>query len=162
MKLFLDPNQLPSQDQFDHWYSTLQMLKSTLQSATVSLSMDERKTRRKMGPRHLAYAQSAERRGVQHEEVMPRTFHAMHFTAVIHIHHETSKMLALVEEIHEMLDDTLMAVGIDAMTYTKMVHDGLRAANQINPSLDGALRELDEFNKKAQAESAEEEDIALE
>ncbi|MBK7872740.1 MAG: hypothetical protein IPJ74_19720 [Saprospiraceae bacterium] len=38
------------------------------------------------------------------------------------------------------------------MTYTKLVHDGLRSANIINPTLDEALRELDKYNKRAQAE----------
>jgi hypothetical protein len=47
------------------------------------------------------------------------------------------------------------------LTYTKIVHDGLRNANQMNPIFDEALRELDEFNKRDQAEEVEEADGAV-
>lgn len=161
MKLYLNPDQLSYPDQFVQWQSQLQQLKSQLASIVISLSMEERQGRRKMGPRRLAYAQTAERRGVQHEAVMPRTFFAAHFSRIIWLHTEISKTLAQIEELHEMLDDTLMAVGIDAMTYTKVVHDGLRSANLLNPSLDAALKELDEFNKRAQAEEVEENPLPV-
>ncbi len=66
------------------------------------------------------------------------------------------QIVAVLSDLGEMMGDTLMALGIDAMTYTKIVHDGLRNANQINPIYDEALRELDEYNKRAQAEEMEE------
>jgi hypothetical protein len=160
MKLYLDANRIPDAMQLSSWQSTFQQFKMQLQTFKVSLSMEERQGKRKMGPRRLAYAQASEKRGVQHEDVMPRTFTAAHFTRLIQFHTELSRMLAQVEELHKILDDTLMAAGIDAMTYTKLVHDGLRSSNTINPALDGALRELDEFNKRAQLE--EEEEAAVE
>lgn len=157
MKFYLDSNQLPSQQQFAQWHAELMNFKSTLQSIKVSLSLEERRQRRKMGSRRLAYASAAERRGVQHEMVMPRQFNAYQFSQILSFHHELSRLLSHVEEIHEMMDDTLMAAGIDAMTCTKVVHDSLRTANVIDPSLDGALQELDEFNKRAQVEDTEED-----
>lgn len=161
MKFYSKSDQLPSPEQFARWQSILLSLKQEMLPYVISLSMEERQGRRKMGPRRLAYAQNSERRGVQHEEVMPRTFYAYNFTSVINSHHEFSKIMAQNSEIHEMLDDTLMALGIDAMTYTKVVHDGLRSANLLNPSLDAALKELDEYNKRAQAEEAEEEGVPV-
>lgn len=156
MKLYVKPEQLPSPEQIESWISTLQQLKYEMQPYAISLSLDERQGRRKMGPRRLAYAQNGERRGGQHEDVMPRTFYAMHFTQVIGGHHGYSKLMSVHGELGEMLSDTLMAIGIDAMTYTKVVHDGLRSANLLNPIYDDALRELDEYNKRAQAEAMEE------
>lgn len=44
-------------------------------------------------------------------------------------------MPAQIGDIQEMLNDTLIAIGIDVMTYTK----------GLNPALDGALHELDEW-----------------
>ncbi|MGL4362270.1 MAG: hypothetical protein ACRCSG_03195 [Cellulosilyticaceae bacterium] len=45
-----------------------------------------------------------------------------------------------------------MAARIDAMTYTKQVHDSLKITNTIEPAYDTPLRELDEFNARATAE----------
>lgn len=157
MKLYVKPDQVPSPEQVQNWMAILQQLKYEMQPYAVSLSLEERQGRRKMGARRLAYAQNGERRGTLHEEVMPRNFYAMHFTQVINGHQGFSTLLAIHSEIGEMMSDTLMAMGIDAMTYTKLVHDGLRSANQLNPIFDEALRELDEFNKRAQAEEMEEE-----
>ncbi|MBL7784589.1 MAG: hypothetical protein JNM36_01650 [Chitinophagales bacterium] len=55
----------------------------------------------------------------------------------------------------ESIDDTLMALGIDAMTFTKLVHDALKSRNGIDPSLDAAVQELDEFNFRAEREDKE-------
>ena len=156
MKLYVKPEQLPAPEQVQSWIATLQQLKSEMQPYAISLSLEERQGKRKMGPRRLAYAHSSERRGTLHENVMPRTFYAMNFTQIMSGHQSYSTLLALHSEVGEMMDDTLMALGIDAMTYTKIVHDGLRSANQMNPIFDEALRELDEFNKRAQAEEMEE------
>jgi len=155
MKLYIDIDQMGDQDQFSGWQQMLRDFKQALNFISVSLSMEERRRSRKIGPRRLAYAQAAERRGVLHEEVMPRIFNASHFTSLVTFYNELNKLQSQMDEIQEMIDDTLTAAGIDAMTLTKLVHDGLRSANLINPSLDKALRELDEFNKKAQSEEEE-------
>lgn len=163
MKLYVTPEQLPSPELVQSWIATLQQLRSEMQPYAVSLSLDERQGKRKMGPRRLAYAHNGERRGTLHEDVMPRTFYAAHFTQVMGGggHQGFSTLVAVHSEVGEMMGDTLMALGIDAMTYTKIVHDGLRSANQINPIFDEALRELDEFNKRAQAEEVEEDNAAV-
>lgn len=157
MKLYINPDQIPDSSQFEAWKQMLRDLKQSLMVIKVSLSMEERQRSRKMGPRRLAYAQASERRGVQHEDVMPRRFTAYHFTRVITFHSEINALIELILELEEMMDDTVMAAGIDAMTYTKLVHDGLRSANLVDPSLDNALAQLDEFNRKAQAEEEEAE-----
>lgn len=157
MKFYLNPNQMMDLGQFSQWQQLLRDLKQSLNSIKISLSMEERRRSRKMGPRRLAYAHAAERRGVQHEDVMPRTFTAIQFTNLLAFYNELNKVQSQLSEIQEIIDDTLMAAGIDAMTLTKLVHDGLRSANAIDPSLDNALNELDEFNKKAQAEEEDDE-----
>ncbi|MBK7870662.1 MAG: hypothetical protein IPJ74_08255 [Saprospiraceae bacterium] len=162
MKFYVNPDELPSPEQVQSWIATLLNLKSEIQPYVVSLSLDERQGRRKMGSRRVAYANNSERRGTLHEDVMPRTFYAAHFTQVMGGggHQGFSTLVAVLSDLGEMMGDTLMALGIDAMTYTKIVHDGLRNANLINPIFDEALRELDEFNKRAQAEEMEEDNEA--
>lgn len=163
MRLYVKPDQLPSPEQVQSWIAILQQLKYEMQPYVVSLSLDERQGKRKMGSRRLAYAHNSERRGTLHEDVMPRTFYAMHFTQLMGGggHQGFSTLAAIHSEVGEMMGDTLMAMGIDAMTYTKVVHDSLRSANLMNPIFDEALRELDEFNKRAQAEEVEEADAPV-
>lgn len=132
MRLYAKTEQLPAPEQVQNWIATLQQLKQEMQPYVISLSLDE--------------------------NVMPRTFYAAHFTQVIGGggHQGFSTLVAVHSEVGEMMGDTLMTLGIDAMTYTKVVHDSLRSANLMNPIFDEALRELDEFNKSAQAEEVEE------
>ena len=132
--------------------NTINVIENSLTSVrefAVSLTMEDRKKRRKMGARRLAYATEAVRKGKQFESVMPRTFIAADFEQLLSLYKDVADLLGKVEELRESLDDTLMAIGIDAMTFTKLVHDGLRSANTLDPRFDTSLRELDGFNKRA-------------
>lgn len=128
---------------------------SSVREFSVSLTMEDRRKRRKMGPRRLAYATEAVRKGKQFENVMPRTFIAADFEQLLSLYKDVADLLGKVEELRESLDDTLMAIGIDAMTFTKLVHDGLRSANTLDPRFDTSLRELDGFNKRALEEETD-------
>ena len=155
MKPYLSPAGLPSAADLASWNTQLQQILTAISPFKFTLSLDERKGKRKMGPRRLAYAQAAERLGTQHENVMPRQFTPADFTAIMGYHSALNVFFSRLVQLQEICDDTLMAAGIDAMTYTKVVHDSLRSANNLDPSFDEALRELDDFNVRAQAEDAE-------
>jgi hypothetical protein len=157
MKFYIDLSKIPTQQQFQEWSGMLQNLKYAFQQVKVSLSKEERSSRRKMGARHSAYAQTAEQGGTQYEQIMPRHFTPYQFTQLMLFFDSLRRLHAQHQEVFEMMDDTLMAVGIDAMTFTKIVHDAIRSANYTDPSYDSILRELDEFNKRAQAEEIAED-----
>lgn len=159
MKLYLDVNQLPSQEKLEQWKNELQNVKYGMQANKVSLSMEERQKSRKMGPRRMSYAYSSEHKGGQYEQVMPRQFNPYQMTRTLAYHMEMARLKSYLQELTEIVDDNMVAAGIDAMTYTKVIHDALRTANRLDPSLDSALQELDEFNKRAQAEEEEEDAI---
>ncbi len=161
MKRYIDLSKIPSPEQFMEWTGMLQNLKYAFQQIKVSLSKEERSSRRKMGSRHAAYAQTAEQGGTQYEQIMPRHFTPYEFTQLMAFFNNLRRIRSQYDEIYEMMDDTMMAAGIDAMTFTKMVHDAIRSANNTDPSYDSILRELDEFNKRAQAEEVEEMEAAL-
>lgn len=152
MKPNLTPANLPSANDLATWNTNLQQLLAAIMPYKFTLSLDDRQGKRKMGVRRLAYAQSANRLGVQHESVMPRQFDPADFSAVMNYHTQLNAFLSRLTQLAEICDDTLMTAGIDAMTYTKVVHDALRSANALDPMYDEALRELDDFNARAQAE----------
>jgi hypothetical protein len=117
--------------------------------AAISLSQEQRRTMRKMGPRRLAYAQAALRHVVQNEDVLPRSETSASFQNTNDHYQRLIVLRDVTSTLLEMLDDTVMALGIDLMRYTKMSHDSFKSANEIDPAYDEILRELDEFNKRA-------------
>ncbi len=155
MKTYLSKEKMLSASAIQEMVADCKALKEKVRGMTISLSVEERKGKRKMGNRRMAYAQTAERIGRQYERLLPRSFDPAEFTNVLEYWNRISELYSQIAEIHEMLDDTLMASGIDAMAYTKLVHDGIRAANSFDPSADFPLRELDEFNSRAQNEEEE-------
>lgn len=159
MKFHLDLNKLPLPEQLEQWKNELQNVKYGMQESKVSLSMEERQRSRKIGPRRLSYAQSSEHKGAQYEQVMPRQFNPYHMTRSLQHYLDMKRFKSFLQELQEIVDDNMVAAGIDAMTCTKVIHDSLRLANLTDPSLDSALQELDDYNRRAQAEDEEEEEI---
>ena len=158
MKTYIDLSSLPSAGEINDWLVQLQTLNNLVKTYAISLSMEERSARRKMGPQHFAYAYAAARIGDMHVETMPRNFDPTKFTLLVDTHRELNKLMAHLQHLQESLDDYLMAIGIDAMTYTKTVHDSIRLSNFRNPNLDQALSELDKFNQRVAREEAENTD----
>ncbi|MGB1204035.1 MAG: hypothetical protein ACPG5B_00225 [Chitinophagales bacterium] len=148
MKLYFNPSELPSQTDLDTILTDLYIQVDKLKKIKIELSLEERFRSRTMGSRRLAYAHLANRKGKQYESVMPRMFMANDFDAVLKHHEKLEAIFDVIKEASEILNDTAMAAGIDAMTYTKFVHDSLRALNNMNPAYDNSLAELDEFNRK--------------
>lgn len=157
MNLYTDLSKIPSQDQFNAWMADLENMKYGFEQYKVSLSNEERQGKRKLGPRRIGYAQISEQGSNQHLQVMPRNLNNDHFTQIMQYIANLRRMRAMQQAFFEMVDDTMMAAGIDAMTFAKMVHDAIRIANKVDPSYDSILKELDEYHKRAQAEETEEE-----
>ncbi len=157
MKTYVNFDQLPSEEELKQLEKDMISVKQRVQKFKISLSLEERRFQRKMGNRRVAYVQVGERLSDQYEQRMPRDFEVRNIAKILEAHIGLRRFFSHLEETHENTEDTLMAYGIDAMKLVKVVHDTLRTANKLDPSLDNALRELDEFYKRAQAEEEEEE-----
>jgi hypothetical protein len=152
MQIYIPSGSLPTQQQLDDAQTSAVALSTLVQAFTLNLSAEQRTNSYRMGPRRYAYAKTAERIGQQYENAMPRQFVPTDFTGTINLIERLQTLKSIVAQLEEQLDDTLMAARIDAMTYTKQVHDSLKMANVINPAYDTPLRELDDFNARAAAE----------
>lgn len=148
MKKYFKVNELPPLTDIDGTITQVLDTIAFIKKYGVSLSIEERVNSRKMGPRRLAYARAAAIKGKQFESVLPRTFLASDFDAIMAFRAKLEELSSLGKELSELLDDTTMAAGIDAMTYTKLVHDGLKAVNYSNPAYDDVLAELNDFNRQ--------------
>lgn len=157
MKYHLNLDNLPTPEQQEQWKNDLQNVKYGMQPHKVSLSMEERLRSRKIGSRRLSYAHASDVKGGQYEQVMPRQFDPTRITKSLQHYHDMKRFSSFLQELQEIVYDNMVAAGIDAMTCTKIIHDSLRLANLTDPSLDSALQELDEYNRRAQAEDEEEE-----
>ncbi len=155
MKLYSDPNNLPPELVFAQIVAILEQAQSEAKKFRIGLSLEERRSRRKLGARRSAYAELAARLGMLHEDAMPRSFNPEDFVKLMKCRSLLAPLLDRIVLLLESIDDTLMALGIDAMTYTKLVHDALKSRNGIDPSLDAAVKELDEFNFRAEQEDKE-------
>ncbi len=152
MQIYIPAGSLPTQQQLDDAKTTATALSVLVKQFTLSLSVEQRSNSYKMGPRRYAYVKTAERIGRQYEDAMPRQFVPANFSGTVGLIEQLQSLQALIAQLDEQIDDTLMAARIDAMTYTKQVHDSIKMANVINPSYDTPLRELDDFNARAAAE----------
>ena len=152
MGILLSPVSAPTGQQVIDIMGGLNTIVNLAKQFGLNLSVEQRSNSYKMGPRRYAYAKTAQRLSVQHIDVMPRQFNPADFTANVKLIEDLQMMQSLVDQINERIDDTLMAARIDAMTYTKQVHDSLRLANVTNPAYDTPLADLDEFNTRASAE----------
>lgn len=155
MKLYADPNNLPPEAELEQIIAILEQAYIAVKRFRISLSIEERRFRRKLGDRRLAYAILAARLGMLHEDAMPRSFNPKDFVELMKHRALLAPVLDYLVLLTESIDDTLMALGIDAMTFTKLVHDALKSRNGIDPSLDAAVQELDEFNFRAEREDKE-------
>lgn len=154
MKIYLELSELPDSQQIGQVTETLRSLITDMGSK-AALSMEERRKQRTLGPRRLAYAEAANRYGRQYEHIMPRTFEASELDKRIDSHRELEYLEGYARHLLEKLEDLRMALGIDIMKYSKMVHDGLRANNAMNPAYDEALQDMNDFFKRVRTEEEE-------
>ena len=152
MQIYIPSGALPTQQQLDDAKTAAVALSALVKPFTFSLSVEQRSNSYKMGARRYAYVKTAERVGQQYEDAMPRQFLSADFSGTVALIEKLQNIKSIIAQLDEQIDDTLMAARIDAMTYTKQVHDSLKMANTINPAYDTPLRELDDFNARATAE----------
>jgi hypothetical protein len=152
--LLVNLDNLPSAADTEAIRLAIRSTTTQFRPSATSLSQEQRRGMRKMGPRRLAYAQAALRHVSQNEDVLPRNENSIDFSNTNDQYQRMIILRDVTSSLLEMLDDTVMAIGIDLMRYTKMTHDSFKAANDIDPAFDDILAELDDFNKRAAQDEA--------
>lgn len=153
--LLIDINALPENDQIEGIRKTLRDVTSLVKEFSVPLTAEQRKSLRKMGARRLAYAQAALRHISEHENLLPRNEDVAPFDTISQYYAKIIVLRDLANSLNELIDDTVKAIGIDMMRYTKLAHDSFKSGNERDPQYDDILKELDDFNKRASSEEAE-------
>ena len=155
MKIYFDHAKLPTTQNFDSIEQVLNQIKTEVYNFNVTLTMDDRRSKRKTGPNRYPYVRTACDVAQEYVKVMPRDFEPADFADVLNAYDRLAGLQITLASIHEDISDTLMAAGIDCMTFARVVHAAIRNANKVNGDCAEALAKLDDFHAQSQKEETE-------
>lgn len=130
-----------SAEQVDQADKALSVLEDIF-AGLISLSMDERRELRKMGPKSEMFARKAHDVVVQNPEMMPRGFDIDEFTADLKALDQVRPVFLRLTALARRAEDTEMALGSDIF---RAALDGYRFAKAA-----GKGAALDELSEQAQ------------
>ena len=151
--------------------SDLQEIREHLQAITtklpflVALTVDERRKLYKMGDKSLAFVTNSVNAAQANPDMLPRSFDLEGFIKDTQLASQLVVILAQLQQLAETVDDTLLAVGSEAMTSSLAVYDYAKTAAKHTPGLKTVVDQLGErfkaLGRKRSADSQNFETTAL-
>ena len=115
----------------------------------VSLTVDERRKRIKMGDKSLAFVSNSLSVTQNNPEVVPSNFDIAEFNKDYQLTVSLTEVLSLLQQLTEEVDDTLLAVGSESMASSLLVYDYVKTAAKHAPGLKSVADQLGERFKLA-------------
>jgi len=109
-------------------------------SFLIDLSPEERRTLHKMGDKSRAFVKKAAEVAQQNEGILPRAFDLDEMRKDVQLTEDLYPILLALGQLHELVDDTYMAVGSEAYAGALLVYNAAKMNNF--GGLDDALDEL--------------------
>ncbi|MEA5600114.1 hypothetical protein [Nostoc sp. UHCC 0252] len=128
----------------------IQEIKAALQTVQqkmpflVTLSTEERRKLVKMGDKSLAFVNNSVTAAQSNREILPATFDVEELVRDYQLATALTELLISVQQLAEQVDDTLMAVGSEAMTSSLTVYDYVKTASKKTPGLKTVAEQLGE------------------
>ncbi|MFN6562725.1 MAG: hypothetical protein RMY28_023425 [Nostoc sp. ChiSLP01] len=128
----------------------IQEIKAALQKVQqklpflVTLSADERRKLVKMGDKSLAFVNNSITAAQSNREILPATFDVDELVRDYQLATALTELLISMQQLTEQVDDTLMAVGSEAMTGSLTVYDYVKTASKKTPGLKTVAEQLGE------------------
>ncbi|MCC5657894.1 hypothetical protein LC608_13020 [Nostoc sp. XA010] len=110
----------------------------------VTLSTEERRKLVKMGDKSLAFVNNSVTAAQSNREILPATFDVEELVRDYQLATTLTELLISVQQLAEQVDDTLMAVGSEAMTSSLTVYDYVKTASKKTPGLKTVAEQLGE------------------
>lgn len=110
----------------------------------ISLTVDERRKRCKMGDKSLAFVSNSMNVTQNNPEIVPGSFDIDEFVKDYHLTVSLAEVLGLLEQLTEKVDDTLLAVGSESMASSLLVYDYVKTAAKHSPGLKSVADQLGE------------------
>ncbi|MBW4678058.1 MAG: hypothetical protein KME52_29930 [Desmonostoc geniculatum HA4340-LM1] len=128
----------------------IQEIKAALQKVQqklpflVTLSTEERRKLVKMGDKSLAFVNNSITAAQSNREILPATFDVDELVRDYQLAAALTELLISMQQLTEQVDDTLMAVGSEAMTSSLTVYDYVKTASKKTPGLKTVAEQLGE------------------
>lgn len=110
----------------------------------ISLTVEERRKRCKMGDKSLAFVSNSLNVTQNNPEILPASFNAAEFAKDYQLTVALTEILGLLEQLTEQVDDTLLAVGSESMSSSLLVYDYVKTAARHTPGLKSVSDQLGE------------------
>ena len=121
----------------------------------INLSAKERRRFLKMGDKSLAFVTKSLSAAESNPEILPGSFDVKAFGRDYQLAKDLIEIQAMLKQLNEQVDDTLMAVGSEAMTNSLSVYDYVKTAAKREPGLKGLAEQLGERFKKVRRRQTE-------
>jgi hypothetical protein len=128
----------------------IQEIKAALQTVQkklpflITLSTEERRKLVKMGDKSLAFVNNSVTAAQSNREILPATFDVEELVRDYQLASALTELLISMQQLTEQVDDTLMAVGSEAMTSSLTVYDYVKTASKRTPGLKTVAEQLGE------------------
>ena len=128
----------------------IQEIKAALQTVQrkmpflITLSTEERRKLVKMGDKSLAFVNNSITAAQSNREILPATFDVEELVQDYQLAAALTELLISMQQLTEQVDDTLMAVGSEAMTSSLTVYDYVKTASKKTPGLKTVAEQLGE------------------
>lgn len=128
----------------------IQEIKAALQTVQkkmpflITLSTEERRKLVKMGDKSLAFVNNSITAAQSNREILPATFDVEELVQDYQLAAVLTELLTSMQQLTEQVDDTLMAVGSEAMTSSLTVYDYVKTASKKTPGLKTVAEQLGE------------------
>ena len=120
----------------------------------ITLSTDDRKRLYKMGDKRLAFVQNSLSAAQSNPNILPASFDLQGFSNDYQLAADLSELLMLLTQLTEQVDDTLLAVGSEAMSSSLTVYDYIKTAAKKTPGLKAISEQLGNLFKALRSKSA--------
>lgn len=138
----------------------LQEIKAALQTIQqklpflITLTVEERRSLFKMGNKRLSFVKDSLMAAQSNPDILPASFNLEEFVKDYELASSLNEVLLGLQQLTEQVDDTLMAVGSEAINSGLSVYDYVKAAAKKIPGLKTIADQLGERFKAIKAKSA--------
>ncbi len=120
----------------------------------VTLSVEERRKLFKMGDKSLAFVNNSLTAAQSNRDILPASFDVDEFVRDYQLASTLTELLIGLRQLTEQVDDTLLAVGSEAMGSSLTVYDYVKTAAKKTPGLKTVAEQLGERFKAMKSKPA--------
>jgi len=117
----------------------------------ITLTDDERKKLRKTGEGRLPFVLDAGQAAQDNPDILPKSFDADGFESAVALFNAMAEIHTLLAQLFSQVDDTRLAVGVEALSGASDVYNYVKAASQKTPGLKPLADKLGQLFQKAAA-----------